>query len=297
MTEQEYGSGEAALYGGGRYGLAARGSGAVTIGIIVGALLPVAFQIGISFHYPDEKQENTWGFFLWGEHWAIRVVLSWIGTVAAGFLVGLVARRKGNILATLASIPSVLCWIAIAAIGWTGQIPFLTETRAVDISIGNKLAAALLVLTTIPFAIMAGRQGEYAGKMFGEHYDSRRRAFLGIKWFHFIWIPIFAYLVVIQTSYTALYGFQWLKVMWRADRSFLSSILPTVFTLMVWGTLLILWFGMYKCYLVLSYLDDVPSPGARAIAVLMYGLGALILATVLQTGIVYLHYGLITLLS
>ena len=178
MTEQEYSSGEAAQYDGGRYGLVTRGIGAITFGIIVGSLLPSAFQVGISYHFPDEKDAQTWGLLLWGEHWAIRVVASWAGTVVAGFIVGLVARHKGGILSVLAAIPTVICWLAIAVIGWTEQVPFLSETRAVDISVGNKLAASLLVLTTIPFAFWSGSQGEEAGKIFGKHFDSRRGHYL-----------------------------------------------------------------------------------------------------------------------
>src|SRR3989344_2260415 len=253
--------GEAVLHNGYRYGLIARGTGAVIFGIIVGALLPAAFHVGISYHFPDEREAQTWGLLLWGEHWAIRVVVSWAGTVTAGFIVGLVARQKGGILAALASIPTVICWLAIAAIGWTEQIPFLSETRVVDISIGNKLAASLMVLTTIPFAIWSGIQGEDIGKAFGEYFDSRRQSLLGIKWFHYFWIPFLVYLVMMQTSFIALYGFQWQKMMWRADVGFLSLsyILPAVFTLMVWGTLYIMWFGMFKSYLALSGMEEIPS--------------------------------------
>ena len=88
-------------------------------------------------------------------------------------------------------------------------------------------------------------------------------------------------------------------MLWRADVSFisLSSIVPTVFTFMVWGTLYIMWFGMFKSYMTLSGMDEIPSPGARAIAVLKYGIGALILSAALQAGISYLHYGLAKLLS
>jgi len=299
MIEQQPSLSEEVLQDRVRHGLIARGIGAVILGIIVGTLLPAAFQVGISYHFPDEKEAQTWGFILWGEHWAIRVVVSWAGIVAAGFIVGLVARKKGSMLAALASIPTLICWLAIAAIGWTEQIPFMSETRAVDISIGNKLAASLLVLTTIPFAIWSGNQGEEISSVYGEYFDSRRWTLLGIKWFHFIWIPLLVYIVMMQTSYVALYGFQWLKAMWRADASFISvsSIVPTVFTLMVWGTLYIMWFGMFKSYMALSGLDEIPSSGARAIAVLKYGVGGLILAAVLQAGIAYLHYGLIKLLS
>ena len=291
--------GEAVLHNGYRYGLIARGTGAVIFGIIVGALLPAAFHVGISYHFPDEKEAQTWGLLLWAEHWAVRVVASSAGTVVAGFIVGLVARHKGGILSALAAVPTVIGWLAIAVIGWTEQVPFLSETRAVDISIGNKLAASLLVLTTIPFAFWSGSQGEETGKAFGKHFDSRRGTLLGIKWFHFMWIPLLVYIAMVQTSFVALYGFEWMKALWRADVSFISftSIVPTVFTVMVWGTLYILWFGMFKSYMALSGMGEIPSSGARAIAVLKYGIGALILSAALQAGIAYLHYGLAKLLS
>lgn len=299
MTEQEYSSGETVQYDGGRYGLVTRGICAIFFGIIVGSLLPAAFHVGISYHFPDEKEAQTWGLLLWAEHWAVRVVASSVGTVIAGFLVGLVARRKGGILSAIAAIPTVICWLAIAIFGWTEQVPFFTETRTVDISIGNKLAASLLVLTTTPFAYWSGSQGEETGNRFGNHFDSRRWSLLGIKWFHFIWITLFLYFVMIQTSFVALYGFEWMKALWRSDVGFLSlrSIVPTLFTAMVWGTLFILWFGLSKSYMALSGMDEIQSTWARALTVLKYGFGAFILSAALQAGISYLHYGLVKLLS
>lgn len=282
-----------------RYSLMARGISAIFLGVIVGALLPAAFHVGISYHFPDEREAQTWGLLLWAEHWAVRVVASLVGTVIAGFLVGLVARQKGGILSAIAAIPTVLSWLAIAIFGWTEQVPFLMETRTVDISIGNKLAASLLVLVTIPAAYWSGIQGEDAGRRFGDFFDSKRGSLLGIKWFHFVWITLFLYLVMVQTSFIALYGFEWMKALWRSDVSYMSlrSIVPAVFTAMVWGTLYILWLGISKAYMVLSGMEDIQSPGARAIVVLKYGFGAFVLSAALQAAISYLHYGLVKLLS
>src|SRR5882762_9868789 len=110
-----------------RYSPILRGFGAVVCGIIAGALIPGALQVGCSWHFPDERYSGTWGLFLWGEHWALRAVASWAAAGCAGFIAGAVARRQGAVLGAIAVIPSSLCWLAIALIGWKGRVPIAPE--------------------------------------------------------------------------------------------------------------------------------------------------------------------------
>lgn len=284
-----------------RHGMVARGISAVLCGILAGILIPNAMEVGFLYNFPQEKEQEMWGLFLWGEHWALRVTTGWASAIGAGFITGIVARKKAVILAGIAAMSTALCWLLIALIGWGAQIQSVTGSmlglvlfapvRDFDISLGNKLAATALLLTVIPLAMFGGVSGENVGRKLGRHFDLRRYTLLGIKWYHFFWLPILIHVGLAQASWVALYGFEWLKLMWKAGVGF-GSMIPTLFALMIWGTLLIMGKGASRCYLVLAGLETIPFPGARALAILKYGFGALILAAVLQAGIQLLHYGL-----
>lgn len=275
---------------------ASRAFAAVICGIIAGALIPSALASGCLFYFPDERQKAVGWIFLWGEHWAIRVAASWASAAGAGFITGIIARRRGRLLAAVAALPSTLCWLAIALIGWTQRVPFLESQVEVDMSIGNKLAASLLVLTVIPFAGYGGLAGEETGKMFGEHFDSRNYTLLGIKWYHYLWLPIVIQLLVVQTAWTSLYAFEWFRNAWRAGMS-LISIVPSLFAFAILWTISITVEGVFRAYKVLSGLEEIPSARSRAFHVLKYGLGLPLLAAILQAGISFLHYGLAKLLA
>jgi len=176
------------------------------------------------------------------------------------------------------------------------RVPFVDVRGEVETSIGNKLAASLLVLTIIPFACYGGSAGEEQGKTLAEHFDSRRFTLLGIKWYHYLWLPVLIQLLLVQASWASLYGFEWLRNTWRSGLG-LVSILPWIFTAAIWWTLTIMAIGAERCYRVLSGLDEIPSAGSRAFQVLKYGFGFPLLAAILQTIITLVNYGLLKLLG
>lgn len=279
-----------------KHGSTSRAFAAVICGIIAGILIPSALANGCLFYFPEERHAGATWSFLWGEHWAIRVLASWSSAIGAGFIAGIIARRRGKLWAGVAALPSTLCWLVIAVIGWTQKVPFWENRFDVEISIGNKLAASLLVLTIIPFACYGGAAGEEEGKLVAEHFDSRRFTLLGIKWYHYLWLPILIQLLLTQASWAFLYGFEWLRNTWRSGFS-LISIVPWIFTIAIWWTLSIMAHGAVKGYNVLSGLEEIPSAGSRALQVLKYGFGFPLLAAVLQTIITLVHYGLLKLLG
>ena len=213
-----------------------RAFGAVICGGGAGILISGALANGCLFYFPEERQAGTAWLFLWGEHWAIRVLASWISAIGSGFIAGMVARQRGRIWAGIAALPSTVCWLAIAVIAWTQKVPFFPDRFQVETSIGNKLAASLLVFTIIPIACYGGSMGEEESKPVGEHFDSRGFTLLGIKWYHYLWLPILLQLQLTQASWAFLYGFEWLRNTWRSGFS-LISILPWIFTIASWGTL------------------------------------------------------------
>ncbi|PWT79774.1 MAG: hypothetical protein C5B58_12880 [Acidobacteria bacterium] len=175
-------------------------------------------------------------------------------------------------------------------------MPFLEGQFEVDISIGNKLAASLLVVTIIPFACYGGLVGKESGEMVGEHFDSRNYTLLGIKWYHYLWLPIVIQLLLVQTAWISLYAFEWFRNTWRSGMSLLS-IVPAFFAVAIFWTINIMVEGAVRAYKILSGLEEVPSARSRAFQVLKYGFGFPILAAVLQAGISLVHYGLAKLLT
>jgi hypothetical protein len=279
-----------------RHGPGSRAVAAVVCGILAGMLISGALANGCSFYFPEERHAGTTWLFLWGEHWAIRVLASWASAYGAGFVAGIVARQRGKVWAGIAAVPSTVCWLAIALIGWTQKVPFFTGTYEVETSIGNKLAASLLVLTIIPIGCYGGLAGEEQGQSLGEHFDSRRFTLLGVKWYHYMWLPILFQLLLTQASWAFLYGFEWLRNTWRAGLS-LFSVVPWIFTVLIWVTLSIMATGAAKCYGVLSGLEGLPSARSRAVQVLKYGFGFPLLAAILQTLVGLAHFGLLKLLG
>jgi hypothetical protein len=180
--------------------------------------------------------------------------------------------------------------------GWMQKVPFVEGRFEVETSIGNKLAASLLVFTIIPFACYGGFAGEEESKTVAEHFDSRRFTLLGIKWYHYLWLPILIQLQLVQASWALLYGFEWLRNTWRSGLS-LISIVPWIFAIGIWWTLSIMVDGAVKCYRVLSGLEEIPSARSRAFQVVKYGFGFPLLAAALQAIISLVHYGLLKLLT
>lgn len=283
-----------------RYGFLPRGLGALVCGVLAGVLIPGALQVGFSYAFPDERGLEAWTLLLWGEHWALRVIGSWAGTLGAAFLAGMVARRRGSLLASLAAVPSLLCWLVVAVVGWYGRLPFLNSAPEIHISIGNKLAASVLVLTTIPLAAFGGGAGQLLGQQLALLFDSRRWTLLGIKWFHYLWLPFMIQLALAQASWATLYTGEWLKTWWKttiANPFSMGSIVPLAFTFMMWGTLALMGNGMHRAYRALAGLEPQLSVGSRTGVVLKRGFGFLILAAILQFGINVLHLGLAKLFA
>ncbi len=295
---------DVAARGGDPHGTVMRGVAAVCAGIVAGALLPSSLEDGFSHGFPGEREQAIWTTFFWGEHWALRAVASWLATLGAGLLVGVLARRRGALLAAVAALPGAIVWLAMVLLVWVGYLP-LTTLRADDmwmgdaplseLSIGNRLLAIILAATSVPIGAWAGRQGALIGGECGYHFDSRRFSLLGIRWFHYLWLPVLIHLLIQQAAWAGLYEFEWFRRTWQSGFSMFSSLVPTVFTLMLWGTLVLMWRGASRAYRVLAGFEMVPRARGRAMVVLKYGIGAFALAAVLQAGIALLHLGLVKL--
>lgn len=261
---------------------------AIIVGVIAGALLSMAIGAGLQHRFPDEFKSATWGV-LWGEHWFLRALASMISSAWAGFLTGIIAREKGKLLAIIAVLPSWLLWIIFEYAALSGHFPILAIAD-IYVSLGNKISMGFIILAMFPVAWDSGTQGEIIGREYSTFFDLRKHSLLGIKWYHYIWLPLVLYLIVLQGSFAGLYFLTWLKALWKSGFSFFGSIIPTIFTLMIYGTLYLMAIGVYKTYLILAGFEEFTSKGRAAVKVIQYAIGFQIIAGILQSAIEYIHY-------
>lgn len=269
-----------------RYVGVVRGAGAVIAGVGAGFLLLSSLEVGIGWalegHYPGD-----WNLTEWGNHWVWRAVASVTATYLAGFLVGIIARKHGKSLAVIAALPSALFWLFIAYTAWTQEIPFGGAVK--QIPLGYRIIATVLVLATLPIAATGGELGTPYGRANAEHFDSRRGALLGVRWYHFLWIPFLAHLMVLTGAFGAAYGSQWLVAAWKSGMSFFS-VVPTFCYVGIVMTLVWLGTGAMKTYEALAGFEgDDKLPVWKS--VMKYGFGYTVAVAIAQTAIVLAYYG------
>jgi len=269
---------------------------AVITGIMVGSLLSMAIGGGLQRRFPDEFKSFSWGILLWGEHWFLRALASLLSSACAGFITGVIGREKGNFLAIIVVLPSWIIWVLFEYSALSGHFPLL-NLGDFYVSLGNKIFMGLIILAMLPVAWYSGSQGETIGQKNSAYFDSRKHTLLGIKWYHYTWLPIVLYFIVMQGSFAGLYFLTWVKALWKSGFSFFGSIIPTVFTFMIYGTFFLMAIGVQKTYLILAGFEEVTSKGRAAVKVIQYAIGFQIMAGILQGVIEYIHYSIAKWLS
>ena len=104
-----------------RYAGAARYVFGFVVGLIAGALLIGSIQVGVGWATDGHNPED-WDVLQWGDHWMWRALSSCAATAAAGFLAGMISRRRGSAIAVAATIPTALYWATTAWTGWSRKI-------------------------------------------------------------------------------------------------------------------------------------------------------------------------------
>ena len=262
---------------------------AIICDVLAGSLLSSAIGSGLRYRFPDEFESLDWGALIWGEHWFLRAVVTILCTFWAGFMAGLIGREKGKFLAIIAVLPGWILWVFVEYAALTGYFPFF-DAGEIYVSIGNKISIGFAILAMLPVAWVSGANGEMVGEEFSTHFDSRKHTLLGIRWYHYIWIPFVLNLIIMQGSFAGFYFLTWVKVVWKAGFSIFGSIVPAIFTLMLYGTLYLMGIGVIKTYLILAGFEEINSKRTVAVKVLQYAIGFQVMAMALQYVIEYVHY-------
>jgi hypothetical protein len=266
--------------------------GATLLGILVGPLLVGSLQVGVGWAVGDQSSAD-WDVLRWGDHWVWRAVASGVATAAAGFLAGMVARRRGARVAIVCTLPTAAYWALVAWIGWTGHVPFSgTESY---LPLGYRIVATILALASLPLAGAAGAEGAGYGRANSEHFDARRATLLGVRWYHFLWLPFLIHAMGLIAAFGAVYGFQWLVLSLRNGFSLLA-IIPTIFYVAMLMTLQLLGIGAFRTYEALAgFTDATRKPVWRQ--VVKYGFGYTALTALAQGAVTLVHYGLAALVG
>ena len=275
------------------HGRSARAFVGVLAGLATGLLMAGSLSAGARLAV--DSHGEAWGYYWWGEHWAIRTAASWLASYSSGIILGLVARSRGAILGLLSAVLPSAAWgqVALSSLGVVA-IPWL---HLQDLSIGNKVAAVVLAVTTVPITIVGGADGATLGSELGPHFDSRRRSLLGIKWFHYLWLPIVVHAAIFQFWGVGLYGFDFLRSFFRSglwQGLSLASIVPMAMYAGLVGTLSLSGKGLSRAYLLLAGFESPTYGRSTAREVIQNAFGLPLLAALAQAGILFAYAAFLT---
>ena len=280
-----------------RYGPGTRTAIAVIAGVVAGALMISSAGVGAGYAV-NEVGSRIWTPMVWGDHWAWRAVWSVVTSFTAGFIAGMIARQRPGRVGALVGAVSVLVWGAMALAGWTGHLP--NSPAPLELPLGYRIVATLLTLVTVPASMAGATAGVPFGAVNGPHFDARRGTLLGVRWYHFVWLPVLLHVYAAEATYAAMYSFGWLVNVWKAGMSFFSFV-PFLFLAASYWTLTLMGTGLFKAYEALAGFDQGDSAGAAQPAVwrrvLKFGIGYPALAVIAQTAINLVHFGLARLVG
>lgn len=273
------------------HGHVATGVAAVISGNVAGYLLIVVMNGGANLALspgPDAR----WDFAVWDNHWVWRTIWSGVATWLGGFLSGMIARKQGRLYGILSALLAALYWATFSLGSWHVPIPGFPGWGSM--AIGYRISSTVLAIVTIPLGAAGGAVGAPFGEANGVHFDSRRRSFLGVRWYHFLWLPILMTLLVVQSTWAFMYGFEWFIRMWQVHSLF--SFVPLLFLTAMVITMQWSLIGVWRAYEALAGFDD---GNARFVwrRVLLYGIGFPLAAAVAQAAVVAAQYGLTRLVA
>ena len=150
-----------------------------------------------------EIPNDYMGFAQWGDTFFLRIFASLIGTATGAFVIGTFLKKKFKLAAIIATLPTVLFWIAVFVFGITiisEQEYSFESVRAMLL-----LPGILVILSPVVAYFSAGW-----GQEFFEEFQ-RSKSILNIKWYHWLWIlPFYLNKIVAVPLFTLI-------LLWKVD--------------------------------------------------------------------------------
>lgn len=231
-----------------------RAFGAVLSGFLAGMMIPQSLQTGVQLWFPDEIA--TWNVFFWGEHWIVRIIASWAAAIGAGVVAGAIARRRGAVVGALAAAPSSVAWLAMGVMSFGFRYQIGSETLYVEEPLGNQASTFILALTLPLVAALAGTAGEDFGRQHGARFDSRRASLLGVRVYHFAWLPLFIHLLLVQAAWSGFYFLNWFRIWYKDEGESYRGLISAVFCGLLLASLGVMARGSFTAYRLLSGLEQ-----------------------------------------
>jgi hypothetical protein len=282
-----------------------RGACGACLGIVVGLTVSDALQSGAAYAFPEEQWGGLGQRFLWGEHYGLRVLSSLLATAAGAWIAGLVGRRNGFLVGAISAVPTACVWAFLAYARWEGTLTISGTEYEAAASVGQRWAAVLLTVASVPVAGVVGRMGATLGKKAADVFDRHRHALLGLKWYHWLWGLFLVNFMIVQVGWIVAYA---CRCRWFIPQILLGSdaliyehklnvptLLVIVFLVAILGTLILTVKSLGRVYRVLAGFEVAESSVGRT--VLKYGVGVPLLALIFLEALVAAHFGLGRLLQ
>lgn len=243
-----------------RYRGVVRTTFGILAGFLAGTLLVNSFQVGVGWG-TEGRNDPAWTLVLWGPHWIWRGISGVVASAGGGVLGGMISRRGGKTVGLASALPSCAFWALFAVVGFSGRFPW-SGAQADPIPLGYSIVAVIACVATAVVAPYAGGVGAAFGRANAEHFDSRRRSLLGIRWYHFLWLPFLIHLMCLAAAFGVVYGAQWFVTAMKSGDSILTMI-PALFYLGLLYTLIWLASGASRTYEALAGFGDENESNGR----------------------------------
>ena len=214
-----------------------------SIGGLAGLLVSIGLGFGFSAHFPGEE----WALVFWGDHALLRILGSSAATAAGGGVAGLIAARRGALAGAISVVPALVLWLYMALSAWTDTWFFFSSP--LTLPEGGLFSATIIPLILLPIGVVGGRAGaDYRRRH--EAFFAARPGLLGIRLKHYVWIPIFALLILTQAAWAAVIGWRVLEISANGD------LLRFPLFILIGIGFVLLWRGARGVYLSLT--DSTP---------------------------------------
>jgi len=267
-------------------------------GVLGGFLMFASMDSGANLFFEESDVANSLfndfeysylsDILIWGDHWIFRTIGSFACTLWGGFLGGLISRRKGKIIGLISSIPTSIIWLAYYIISFSGDIVIGDYYFEVYTTLPLKIMAFVLTIGSLIVGYIGGETGEDFSYEFSEYFDKRKFSLLGIKWYHYLWLPLPLHFIILQSIWVILYSSDFLILSWTN----IYSIIPMIFLIPLYYSLYLTVTGLSKGYIILSGIDNIPQLKNRILGVLKFGCGFPLLAMLIQSAVGLIGYGI-----
>ena len=262
--------------------------GAALTGAIFSLFAANALQVGFEYTFAAEEPWHTWTTFLWGDHYILMTLSNLASTGVGAFVAGVVARRHGGVTAISAQLPAIVAWGVRSYFAWASSIQ--DKTVGIEpISPPYRFAYVLLLVATPFLAYTIGGRAMPIGQELASHFDRRRWTVLGIKWFHYLWLPVLLTAILSQIAYAAYYSAALFLAGFAGGRGILGSVAGFL-TIVVAISVKLVWKAGTETYLILAGFTSEPSTWEQTKHLFKAGVGRFLLGTLLCGAVRLTHW-------